>query len=213
MLKCRPRDSRSTWRPRGPARDDGRAVLVGPPSTRGRWSRGSSYVVLLLGGVFVLRLRVFVDAVVRGPRARGASPSRSTTARTRAGLRGSSRFSRRKARGDLLRRRPQGRRAPGGGEGDRRGRARRGAALLRARPAVVAAGRATGASRPGAGASRARTRHRAASPALSPPDRPHEPHHRPRRRRARPDGRGLDGRGRDGVGSARRPRRRHPRAA
>jgi len=45
----------------------GRAVLVGPPPLGWSVLAGLSYLVLLLGGVFVLRWRVFVDAVVRGP--------------------------------------------------------------------------------------------------------------------------------------------------
>jgi peptidoglycan/xylan/chitin deacetylase (PgdA/CDA1 family) len=48
-----------------------RALLVAPPSTGVAVLALASYVTLLLGGVFVLRLRVFADAVVVAPR--GAS--------------------------------------------------------------------------------------------------------------------------------------------
>src|ERR1700722_18384056 len=45
----------------------GWAVMVGPPPLGWSVLVGLAYLVLLLGGVFVLRWRVFVDAVVRGP--------------------------------------------------------------------------------------------------------------------------------------------------
>ncbi len=45
-----------------------RALLLGPPPTGLSVLALAAYVALLLGGVFVLRLRVFADAVVRGPR-------------------------------------------------------------------------------------------------------------------------------------------------
>ncbi len=49
-----------------------RAVLVGPPPLEVSASAMAAYFALVLAGVFVLRWRVFVDAVVRGPRgARG----------------------------------------------------------------------------------------------------------------------------------------------
>ncbi len=52
----------------------GRAVMVGPPPLGWSVLAGLSYLVLLLGGVFVLRWRVFADAVVRGPEgARGVA--------------------------------------------------------------------------------------------------------------------------------------------
>jgi peptidoglycan/xylan/chitin deacetylase (PgdA/CDA1 family) len=44
-----------------------RALLVGPPPFFWSATISGFYVALLLGAVFVLRLRVFVDAVVRGP--------------------------------------------------------------------------------------------------------------------------------------------------
>jgi peptidoglycan-N-acetylglucosamine deacetylase len=50
----------------------GRAVMVGPPPFVWSALATATYLVLVLGGVMVLRWRVFVDAVVRGPRhARG----------------------------------------------------------------------------------------------------------------------------------------------
>jgi peptidoglycan/xylan/chitin deacetylase (PgdA/CDA1 family) len=51
-----------------------RAVLVGPPPLGWAALALAVYAALVLGGVFVLRWRVFVDAVVRGPRgARGVA--------------------------------------------------------------------------------------------------------------------------------------------
>ena len=51
-----------------------RAVLVGPPPLEVSAPAMAAYFALVLGGVFVLRWRVFVDAVVRGPRgARGVA--------------------------------------------------------------------------------------------------------------------------------------------
>ena len=44
-----------------------RAVLVGPPPLEVSAPAMAAYFALVLGGVFVLRWRVFVDAVVRGP--------------------------------------------------------------------------------------------------------------------------------------------------
>ena len=44
-----------------------RAVLVGAPPLEVSAPAMAAYFVLVLGGVFVLRWRVFVDAVVRGP--------------------------------------------------------------------------------------------------------------------------------------------------
>jgi peptidoglycan/xylan/chitin deacetylase (PgdA/CDA1 family) len=44
-----------------------RAVIVAPPSTGVAILALTAYVTLLLGGVFVLRLRVFADAVVAAP--------------------------------------------------------------------------------------------------------------------------------------------------
>jgi peptidoglycan-N-acetylglucosamine deacetylase len=49
-----------------------RAVMVAPPSLEWSVLIGVAYAALVLGSVLVLRWRVFVDAVVRGPRgARG----------------------------------------------------------------------------------------------------------------------------------------------
>jgi peptidoglycan/xylan/chitin deacetylase (PgdA/CDA1 family) len=45
-----------------------RAVLLGPPPLAWSVLAGLLYLALLLGSVFVLRWRVFVDALVRGPR-------------------------------------------------------------------------------------------------------------------------------------------------
>jgi peptidoglycan/xylan/chitin deacetylase (PgdA/CDA1 family) len=51
-----------------------RALLVGPPPLEWSLPATLAYVLLVLGGVFCLRWRVFVDAVVRGPRgARGVA--------------------------------------------------------------------------------------------------------------------------------------------
>ena len=51
-----------------------RAILVGPPPLEVSAPAMAAYFALVLGGVFVLRWRVFVDAVVRGPRgARGVA--------------------------------------------------------------------------------------------------------------------------------------------
>jgi peptidoglycan/xylan/chitin deacetylase (PgdA/CDA1 family) len=51
-----------------------RAVLVGPPPFELSVTATAAYFGLVLGGVFVLRWRVFVDAVVRGPKgARGVA--------------------------------------------------------------------------------------------------------------------------------------------
>jgi peptidoglycan-N-acetylglucosamine deacetylase len=51
-----------------------RAVLVGPPPLEVSAPAMAAYFALVLGGVFVLRWRVFVDAVVRGPKgARGVA--------------------------------------------------------------------------------------------------------------------------------------------
>lgn len=51
-----------------------RAVLVGPPPFGLSATATAVYFALVLGGVFILRWRVFVDAVVRGPRgARGVA--------------------------------------------------------------------------------------------------------------------------------------------
>jgi peptidoglycan/xylan/chitin deacetylase (PgdA/CDA1 family) len=51
-----------------------RAVLVGPPPLELSAPAMMVYFALVLGGVFILRWRVFVDAVVRGPRgARGVA--------------------------------------------------------------------------------------------------------------------------------------------
>jgi peptidoglycan/xylan/chitin deacetylase (PgdA/CDA1 family) len=44
-----------------------RALLVGPPPFQWSVAATIAYVALVLGSVFVLRWRVFVDAVVRGP--------------------------------------------------------------------------------------------------------------------------------------------------
>src|SRR5580692_1705089 len=44
-----------------------RAVLVGPPPLGWAVLVVAAYAVLVTGGVLVLRWRVFVDAVVRGP--------------------------------------------------------------------------------------------------------------------------------------------------
>jgi peptidoglycan/xylan/chitin deacetylase (PgdA/CDA1 family) len=50
------------------------ALLAGPPPLPWAVLAFASYVTLLFGGLFVLRWRVFVDAVVRGPRgARGVA--------------------------------------------------------------------------------------------------------------------------------------------
>jgi peptidoglycan/xylan/chitin deacetylase (PgdA/CDA1 family) len=52
----------------------GRGLLVGPPPFAWSLAVTVAYAGLVLGGVFVLRWRVFVDAVVRGPRgARGVA--------------------------------------------------------------------------------------------------------------------------------------------
>jgi peptidoglycan/xylan/chitin deacetylase (PgdA/CDA1 family) len=52
----------------------GRAVMIGPPPLEWALLAGLAYVGLFLGGVLVLRWRVFVDAVIRGPRgARGVA--------------------------------------------------------------------------------------------------------------------------------------------
>src|SRR5580692_2585378 len=49
-----------------------RAILVGPPPLAWSVAALAGYCALVLGGVLVLRWRVFVDAVTRGPRgARG----------------------------------------------------------------------------------------------------------------------------------------------
>ncbi|MDP9033284.1 MAG: polysaccharide deacetylase family protein [Myxococcota bacterium] len=49
-----------------------RALLVRPPALATALGAFACYLLLLFGGVFVLRWRVFVDAIVRGPRgARG----------------------------------------------------------------------------------------------------------------------------------------------
>jgi peptidoglycan-N-acetylglucosamine deacetylase len=45
-----------------------RALLVGPPPFEWSAAATAGYLALVLGGVFFLRWRVFVDAVVRGPR-------------------------------------------------------------------------------------------------------------------------------------------------
>lgn len=45
-----------------------RSLLVGPPPFVWSMAATVAYAGLVLGGVFVLRWRVFVDAVVRGPR-------------------------------------------------------------------------------------------------------------------------------------------------
>ncbi len=51
-----------------------RALVVGPPALATAVLAFAAYLALLLGGVFVLRLRIFADAVVRGPRdARGVA--------------------------------------------------------------------------------------------------------------------------------------------
>jgi peptidoglycan/xylan/chitin deacetylase (PgdA/CDA1 family) len=51
-----------------------RAILVGPPPLELSATAMTAYFALVLGGVFFLRWRVFVDAVVRGPRgARGVA--------------------------------------------------------------------------------------------------------------------------------------------
>jgi len=51
-----------------------RAILVGPPPLELSAIAMTAYFALVLGGVFVLRWRVFVDAVVRGPQgARGVA--------------------------------------------------------------------------------------------------------------------------------------------
>jgi peptidoglycan/xylan/chitin deacetylase (PgdA/CDA1 family) len=51
-----------------------RALLIGPPPLEYSAPAMLGYFVLVIGGVFVLRWRVFVDAVVRGPRgARGVA--------------------------------------------------------------------------------------------------------------------------------------------
>jgi peptidoglycan/xylan/chitin deacetylase (PgdA/CDA1 family) len=46
----------------------GRALLLGPPPLGVAIIAFVAYVALVLGGVFVLRLRIFADAVVNGPR-------------------------------------------------------------------------------------------------------------------------------------------------
>jgi peptidoglycan/xylan/chitin deacetylase (PgdA/CDA1 family) len=46
-----------------------RSVMMGPPPLQWSLLAGLGYAGLLLGSVLVLRWRVFVDAVVRGPRA------------------------------------------------------------------------------------------------------------------------------------------------
>lgn len=51
-----------------------RTVIIGPPPLGWALLAGLAYFGLFLGGVLVLRLRVFVDAVVHGPRgARGVA--------------------------------------------------------------------------------------------------------------------------------------------
>jgi peptidoglycan-N-acetylglucosamine deacetylase len=45
-----------------------RALLVGPPPFEWSAAATAGYLALVLGGVFFLRWRIFVDAVVRGPR-------------------------------------------------------------------------------------------------------------------------------------------------
>ncbi|MDP9150741.1 MAG: polysaccharide deacetylase family protein [Myxococcota bacterium] len=45
-----------------------RALLVRPPGFAAALGVFAGYLLLLMGGVFVLRWRVFVDAVVRGPK-------------------------------------------------------------------------------------------------------------------------------------------------
>lgn len=45
-----------------------RSVLRGPPPLEVALACGGLYVAILLAGVFVLRLRMFADAVVRGPK-------------------------------------------------------------------------------------------------------------------------------------------------
>jgi peptidoglycan-N-acetylglucosamine deacetylase len=51
-----------------------RAILVGPPPLEWSVAVLAAYSALVLGGILVLRWRVFVDAVVRGPRdARGVA--------------------------------------------------------------------------------------------------------------------------------------------
>lgn len=46
-----------------------RALLVGPPPFAWSMAATIAYAGLVFGGVFILRWRVFVDAVVRGPKA------------------------------------------------------------------------------------------------------------------------------------------------
>jgi peptidoglycan-N-acetylglucosamine deacetylase len=49
-----------------------RALVVGPPALGFALAAGGVYTAILLSGVFILRLRMFADAIVRGPRdARG----------------------------------------------------------------------------------------------------------------------------------------------
>ncbi|MBX3190849.1 MAG: polysaccharide deacetylase family protein [Labilithrix sp.] len=49
-----------------------RAIMTGPPPLSVSVALASGYMALLLAGVFVLRLRMFADAIIRGPRdARG----------------------------------------------------------------------------------------------------------------------------------------------
>jgi peptidoglycan/xylan/chitin deacetylase (PgdA/CDA1 family) len=51
-----------------------RAILIGPPTLAWAIVAFATYLALVLGGVFILRLRVFADAVVKGPRgARGVA--------------------------------------------------------------------------------------------------------------------------------------------
>jgi peptidoglycan/xylan/chitin deacetylase (PgdA/CDA1 family) len=51
-----------------------RAIMVGPPPLGWSVLAAMAYAALVLGGVLVLRWRVFVDAIVRGPRsARGVA--------------------------------------------------------------------------------------------------------------------------------------------
>ena len=77
-------------------------------------------------GVFVLRLRVFADAVVRGPRdARGVALTFDDGPHPRWTPRVLDLLSRARRTRDLLRRRPEGRRAPGDRARHPRRRARR----------------------------------------------------------------------------------------
>ena len=46
-----------------------RSALVGPPPLAASFAAVTAYILLVLAGVFLLRLRMFTDAIVRGPSA------------------------------------------------------------------------------------------------------------------------------------------------